>query len=201
MKKILKLTVFLLLAFFVFRAAPLIRDRQTLDRGLVRLHVVGATDSVEDQTVKLKVRDAVLECVASLGTPETAAEARALLEANLPVIREAANRALDGLDTAAVTLCREVFPVREYDSFTLPSGVYESLRVKIGEGEGRNWWCVVFPSLCLPAAGESLDTVAAGAGFSEGLTEAITDSECDVSFFFLDLLGKAESFFFRLFHS
>lgn len=201
MKKLVKLTVFLFLAALIFRGVCLVRDRRMLDTGLVRLHVVGASDSSEDQAVKLRVRDAVLECVESLGTPENAAEAKAMLEENLPAIRDAANRALEGMETATVTLCREVFPLREYDSFTLPSGVYESLRVKIGEAGGRNWWCVVFPSLCIPAAGESLDAVAAGAGFSENLTDAITDSECSVSFFFLDLLGKAESFFFDLFHS
>ena len=201
MRKILKLAVFLLLAFALLCGVSLLRDRQMLGRGLVRLHVVGASDRDCDQAVKLRVRDAVLECVAELGTPQTAAEAKTMLEQNLPAITEAANRALGGLETATVTLCREVFPVREYESFTLPSGVYESLRVRIGEGQGKNWWCVLFPSLCVPAAGESLDAVAAGAGFSEGLTNAITDSECSVSFFLLDLLGKAESFLFGLFHS
>ncbi len=201
MKKLLKLTVFLVLVSLIFQGFSLLRDRRMLDTGLVRLHVVGASDNEMDQAVKLQVRDAVLECVASLGTPQNAAEAKALLEENLPAIRDAANRALEGLENATVTLCREVFPAREYDSFTLPSGVYDSLRVKIGEAKGRNWWCVVFPSLCVPAAGESLDAVAAGAGFSQGLTDAITDSECSVSFFFLDLLGKAESFLFGLFHS
>ena len=201
MRKILKLAVFLLLASLLFRGISLLRDRQMLRSGLVRLHVVASSDSGDDQAVKLRVRDAVLECVADLGSPQTAAEAKAMLEENLPVITDAANRALGGLETATVTLCREVFPIREYESFTLPSGVYESLRVRIGEGKGQNWWCVVFPSLCVPAAGESLDAVAAGAGFSEGLTDAITDSECSISFFLLDLLGKAESFLFWLFHS
>ena len=200
MKKLAKLTAFFALSALLLQVIPLIRDRQMLDGQLVRLHVVGASDSAEDQTVKLRVRDAVLECVDSLGDPETVEEAKALLRENLPAIEQAANRALKGLDTATVTLCREVFPIREYESFTLPSGVYESLRVRIGEAEGRNWWCVVFPSLCLPAAGESLEAVAAGSGFSESLTDAITDSECSVSFFFLDLLGKAESFLFGLLH-
>ena len=199
MKKLLKWTACFLLVPVFLGGISLFRDRQTLNRDLVRLHVVGASDSEEDQTVKLRVRDAVLECVASLGNPQSIEEAKALLEANLPAITEAANRALDGLETATVTLCREVFPVREYDTFSLPSGVYESLRVKIGEGSGRNWWCVVFPTLCIPTVGESVDSVAAGAGFSETLTEAITAPETEVSFLLLDLLGKAESFFFRFF--
>ena len=197
MKKLLKWTAFVLILLGTF---SLLRDRQTLNRGLVRLHVVSASDSEADQALKLRVRDAVLECVDSLGDPQTVEEAKALLEANLPAITEAANRTLDGLDTATVTLCREAFPIREYDSFTLPSGVYESLRVKIGQAQGRNWWCVVFPSLCIPATGENIDSVAAGAGFSETLTEAITAPKTEVSFFLLDLLGKAESFLFSMFH-
>ena len=199
MKKLLKWTAFALLFPVLMGGISLLRDRQTLNQGLVRLHVVGASDSEEDQAVKLRVRDAVLECVSSFGNPQTAQEAKALLEENLPAIEEAANRALGGLNTATVTLCREIFPIREYDSFTLPSGVYESLRVKIGEARGRNWWCVVFPTLCIPANGENIDSVAAGAGFSENLTEAITGPETEISFFFLDLLGKAESFFYKLF--
>lgn len=200
MKKALKVTVILLLAALALRGAALVRDRRTLGQGLVRLHVVGASDSPHDQARKLRVRDAVLECVNALGDPATAEQAGQLLEENLPAIREAANRVLEGTETADVTLCREPFPVREYDSFTLPSGVYNSLRIHIGQARGRNWWCVVFPSLCLPATGEDLEAVAAGAGFSENLTDAITASECSVSFFFLDLLGKAENFLFDLFH-
>ena len=196
MKKLLKLTAFFLVALL---ALGLVRDRWMLDSGLVRLHVVGASDSSEDQTGKLQVRDAVLEYVRSLGTPDNVREAKRLLEENLSGITEAANRALGGRNTAIVTLCREAFPIREYDSFTLPSGVYDSLRVRIGEAAGRNWWCVVFPSLCVPAAGETMESVAAGAGFSENLTRTITGEEYTVSFALLDLLGKAESFFFRLF--
>lgn len=199
MKKLLKLAAFLLLVSLSLRCFGLLRDKATLSHGLVRLHVVGASDSLEDQTVKLRVRDAVLSCVRSLGAPETAEEARALLAENLPQITAAANEALAGLSTATVTLCREAFPTREYDTFTLPSGIYDSLRVRIGEGEGRNWWCVVFPRLCVPAAGESLDAVAAGAGFSDELVEAITQSECSVSFWFLEALGRGERFLRNLF--
>lgn len=200
MKKLLKLTAFFLVAFLGLSTVSLIRDRRMLDTGLVRLHVVGASDSEVDQAEKLRVRDAVLEYVRCLGIPENAPEAKRLLEENLSGITDAANRALGGRNTAAVTLCREAFPIREYDSFTLPSGVYDSLRVRIGEAAGRNWWCVVFPSLCVPAAGESMESVAAGAGFSENLTQTITAEQYTVSFFLLDLLGKAESFFFSLFH-
>lgn len=201
MKKLLKWTALVLFGLFLWQGYGLLRDRQTLDSGLVRLHVVGASDSASDQSVKLQVRDAVLAQVSRLGTPETAGEALALLEANLSSLEQAANetlRTLGSADTAAVTLCREAFPIREYDSFTLPSGVYESLRVKIGEAEGKNWWCVVFPTLCSP--GTDTEAAAVGAGFSQELTDAITSQDYEISFFLLDLLGSVESFLFRLFH-
>ena len=96
---------------------------------------------------------------------------------------------------AVVTFLKEKFPVREYDSFTLPSGVYESLRITIGDGEGRNWWCVVFPKLCVSAA--SVEDTAAGAGFSEPLTDAITQKQgYRIRFLLLDILGKIENLFY-----
>ena len=201
MKLLWKVTAFLALGLVLWQGYALLRDRQTLNTGLVRLHVVGETDSDRDQKIKLQVRDAVLSCVSSLGQPETAQEARELLQRNLSRVETAANAMLQKLGSTAkatVTLCREAFPIREYDSFALPSGVYESLRVTIGAGEGRNWWCVVFPKLCLPAAGDSLEAAAAGAGFSDSLTGAISRREYRVSFYFLDLLGKAENLLFRL---
>ena len=97
-----------------------------------------------------------------------------------------------------MTFDREAFPVRHYDSFSLPSGVYHSLRISLGSAQGQNWWCVVFPRLCLPAAGEDFQEVAAGGGFSQPLTDTLTQKEgYRIRFFTLDLLGRIENFFFR----
>ena len=101
-------------------------------------------------------------------------------------------------DRAVVTLTREEFPTREYDTFSLPAGVYDSLRVTIGSGEGRNWWCVVFPSLCVPAASDGTADMAVGAGFSDSLTGAITEEpEYEVRFFLLDCIGYLENLFHK----
>ena len=101
-------------------------------------------------------------------------------------------------DRANVTLTAEEFPTRIYDTFTLPAGIYDSLRITIGSGEGHNWWCVVFPSLCVPAATEGVADTAASAGFSDGLSGAITgQSGYDVRLFLLDCLGKLENLFHR----
>lgn len=203
MRKILKLLLLLVAVAYLMEFVAVAEDYRTLQDSVIRLHVVGASDSREDQEVKLQVRDAVVayveEAMRHVMTPE---EAKAWLQENLPQIKQAADDVLSGLgleDRAEVTLQSEAFPTRHYDTFSLPSGVYDALRVTIGEGKGQNWWCVVFPSLCLPAAGEKTEDVAAGAGFSDDLTNTVTGQEgYRIRFFFMDVLGKIENFFFNL---
>ena len=121
---------------------------------LVRLHVLAASDAPEEQAVKLRVRDAVLEAISPmLAGAESADEAEAVLREALPAVREAAERAAGGRPVA-VSLSPERYPTRDYGGFRLPAGRYRSLRVVLGEGRGHNWWCVVFPPLCLAAAEE-----------------------------------------------
>ena len=101
-------------------------------------------------------------------------------------------------ETAKITFLKEEFDTREYDTFSLPAGVYESLRITIGEGAGKNWWCVVFPSLCVPATTEGFADTAAGSGFDNSLTGALgNNGGYKVRFFLLDCLGRIENFFHR----
>ena len=202
MRKLLKRVGICLMISVSAWCGTLLADRQTLNEDLIRFHVVANSDGAEDQTVKLQVRDAVLaslqEDLAKIADVE---EAKAYLQANLPKIEAVANQTLKaaGFDCEAVaTLCREAFDTRYYDTFTLPAGVYEALRITIGEGEGHNWWCVAFPTLCLPATSEGFEAEAAGAGFPESLTGALAgDSEYEVRFFLLDVLGRLENRFSR----
>ena len=159
--------------------------QQQLAQKLIRLHVVANSDTAEDQRVKLLVRDAVLPATADVLEEETDPEEA--LQKGLPAIEQAANETLSRLgsgDTAKVSLRRELFPTRDYETFRLPAGVYRTLRVTIGTGEGHNWWCVVFPALCLPANAE--------AGFTDGEISALTEDsgEIEVEFKTLELLGK-----------
>jgi stage II sporulation protein R len=97
-------------------------------------------------------------------------------------------------ETVNVTFEKETFPIRHYDTFSLPSGVYQSLRIRIGQAEGKNWWCVVFPTLCIPQTGDGFQEVAAGSGFSDDLTLSLTREEgYEVRFFLLDWLGQLEN--------
>jgi stage II sporulation protein R len=126
--------------------------QRSIASGLVRLHVIAASDEAEEQALKLRVRDAVLAWLRPrLAEAADAAEAEEILLRELPGIREAALAASEGR-SVMVSLGPEDYPLRRYGGFTLPAGRYESLRVVLGEGEGHNWWCVIFPSLCLDAA-------------------------------------------------
>ena len=196
-----RMGICLLLAGVVWTWA-LIRDRAALSRELIRFHVVANSDSEIDQNVKLRVRDAVLDSLydgmADIGDVEKAKE---YLRENLPKIQSAANKALEaaGVDShAVVSLCRETFDIRKYDTFTLPAGVYESLRIVIGEGQGKNWWCVAFPTLCLGATTEEFEESAQMAGMSTSLTKTIAnEGSCRIRFFLLDALGKVENLCFQ----
>lgn len=140
-------------SFFPFAAAC-----GGLPENVVRLHVVANSDSEEDQSVKLLVRDAVLEEAAKwYGGAQSMEEASSQLCTHLQSLGETARTTLaeNGMEySAKVEMTEMYFSTRDYGTFRLPAGRYRTLRVTLGEGQGKNWWCVVFPSLCLPAAGE-----------------------------------------------
>jgi len=143
--------------------------------GVLRLHVIANSDSDADQALKLKVRDAILSKGSELFDGSiTADNAEQKLSSKIGSLEDEANRVIseNGFDyRAKVKIGEEYFPVREYENFTLPSGRYMSLTVTLGQGGGHNWWCVMFPPLCLPAA-ENRDEVY-DAVFSSDETEII----------------------------
>lgn len=151
---------------------------------VVRLHVLANSDSPEDQALKLKVRDAVLEItVPMLEGCKTQEEALALLESNGDALQAAAEAVItrEGYDYPVhIQLGMEEYPQRNYDSFCFPGGEYASLRIGIGEAEGQNWWCCLFPPLCLGASTVS-NQRAEDACISVGLTPSqykiITETE------------------------
>ena len=163
-----------------------------VSEGLVRLHVIAASDDATEQAIKLDVRDAVLSYLEpKLASAADIAGAKALIEANLEGIAAAAESAAQGREVN-VTLGEEYYPTREYDTFSLPAGRYQSLRVTLGEGAGHNWWCVVFPPLCLTAAESE-------AAFEEldGETRAIISSDgggVQFKFRLLELWGELMEF-------
>jgi len=158
MKRMKRLEISLLfgLAVAVCWALYCERTAENLSDRVLRLHVLAASDGAADQSLKLTVRDGVLAAAAPLlqGAPDKES-AREILDRALPDLESAARQAASAAGYGGpigVSLTRERFPSRYYDTFALPAGTYDALRVTIGEGAGQNWWCVVFPSLCLNAA-------------------------------------------------
>ena len=116
-------------------------SQRQLSLKLIRLHILANSDSEEDQAVKLKVRDAVLKAGIDIPPDQVA----------LKKLEEAAESCLadNGYDMEASASYEDIFiDTRDYDGFSLPAGYYKAVRIVIGEGKGRNWWCVVYPSLC-----------------------------------------------------
>ena len=156
------------------------RTQQQLSDKVLRLHVLANSDSEADQALKLKVRDSVLETASAIlaDCPDReTAEQR--LSAALLEIEDAARARIaaeGGEQTVTAELRPTVFPTREYEDFTLPAGEYLALRVVLGEGEGHNWWCVVFPPLCAEMT-SSLSQTAMAAGLTEEEVALITESD------------------------
>ncbi|MBE6655239.1 MAG: stage II sporulation protein R [Ruminococcaceae bacterium] len=157
---------------------PLADEAEIYDN-TVRLHVLANSDSAHDQEVKLCVRDAVLETITEITkNAENAEEAEALIADNIRAVCDAAKETLCKLGEdkeVSVTLSDEYYPTREYEDFKLPSGKYTSLRVMIGEAQGQNWWCVLYPQLCTSTAktGETLVKT----GFSKDQIDILTGGE------------------------
>ena len=122
----------------------------------VRLHVIANSDSEHDQSVKLFVRDRVLsELQILLAETASTEEAVAVIEENLDHLRAVCNETLEALGeemTADLYLKQEKYPTRHDENISLPAGVYQSLQIRIGDADGKNWWCVLFPTLCTSAA-------------------------------------------------
>ena len=198
MKKIAKRIAICGILWCFFWGCGLIMDHCILRNQLIRMHVIANSDSKQDQDIKLQVRDAVLHGIQKdLEQLTNVDTAKQYLQENLSKIEKMANDALHaaGFDgTSVVSLCEEAFPIRYYETFTLPAGVYESLKIVIGEGEGKNWWCVAFPSLCIPATAEAFSEQAMESGMSKELSNTLSgESGYEIRFFLLDLLGKIEN--------
>ena len=141
-----------LLALLLQTGGAALRTQEALSDKIIRLHILARSDAPADQSLKLQVRDRVLQETAPLlSGVRSRADAETVLREHLPQLADAARNALDasGCPCPVTLELRETeFPTRYYDAFALPAGRYLSLRVLIGDGAGRNWWCVAFPPLC-----------------------------------------------------
>ena len=170
--------------------------QESISGSLVRLHVLAVSDDSNEQRIKLNVRDSVLSYISpKLEDAESPDEAKRIISSELDGIKSAAETAAEGRPVK-VTLTQEYYPTRDYGRFSLPAGRYESLRVILGEGEGHNWWCVVFPPLCLTAA-ESDSAVESLDGEIRGIVTEEDGYRC--KFRIVELWGEVCDFFDSVF--
>ena len=181
MKKIIKIFVSIALGCFIILALP-ISGEEGLYSSVMRLHILANSDSEEDQALKLGVRDRlILEFGDEFSSYSGIDEADADVSSRIGEIESVAEAYVlsAGYDYGVrVTLGKEEYPTRNYGEISLPSGEYLSLRVIIGEGQGENWWCVLFPPMCTEAAlGEVIDYSDVSAGLTKEQYNVISEGD------------------------
>lgn len=147
-----KFIVLLILVTLALCAMQIDISRQIDPNSLIRIHVLGNSNSEADQSLKITVKNAVVAYLApQLKCSQSLDESRDIIQENMSQITQIANETLTqqgSTDTVTLQYGTFAFPVKYYGSFSLPAGNYEALRILIGEAKGRNWWCVLFPPLC-----------------------------------------------------
>ncbi|MBQ7120564.1 MAG: stage II sporulation protein R [Oscillospiraceae bacterium] len=197
-KHIFELVIIFVLASILSLGAFANDTQKSISEKMVRLHVIANSDSESDQAVKLKVRDAILEEVANLTEDcKDIAEVQKKISENLPRLTAVAENTLseNGFNYGAeAELAKTFFPSKYYDGFALPAGEYNALRIKLGEASGKNWWCVLFPPLCISAAEEPAEIQLSESGLSDDEIKLVTSDEIEYKYKF-----KIVEFFQNLF--
>lgn len=156
MKIFMKVLVAVTVVAVMISLVPFESACSDLQNDVLRLHIRANSDSDEDQDLKLYVRDTIIDEISPLyDDVKTKSDAKRITQENLDYIRSVAQEAVfeKGYDyTVTAKINNEFFDTRYYSDFTMPSGYYDSLFIEIGEARGENWWCVMYPSLCVGAA-------------------------------------------------
>ena len=137
-----------------------VKTSEDISNKVFRLHILANSNSTEDQNTKLMLKNFILENSEDVIGGKTLDEAIRNAKNNRKEITEMCNEYLKsiGIDyKVVVSVVKEYFKTRVYDDFTLPAGKYNSLKIELGEAKGHNWWCIVFPSVCLSACTESMN--------------------------------------------
>ena len=193
-ERIIGIALMLILVFT--SVAALAGDVSDVSDKVVRIHVIANSDSDMDQECKLNVRDAIIKYAADT-FPKDASKSDTIkyIEKNMKKIEMIAQETIDkfGLEYGAkVSIVEMDFDKKEYEDITMPAGKYDAIRVVIGEGKGKNWWCVMYPPLCVPMATDDPMKV-----FSERETDMLHNSQnYEIKFALLELfdnIGRAFS--------
>lgn len=168
------------------------RECRALQEDVLRLHILANSDSAEDQAVKLRVRDELLARTDELFNSAASRDgAEALAEAHLAEVEQIAEEVLreQGFDYPVHAEVAELFfDTRVYDGFTMPAGRYHALQITLGEGAGHNWWCVLYPPLCIGAASEIEEELSS---FTPGERQVLeAEPEYEIRFFLVEAAGR-----------
>ena len=160
MSKTIKLfiPIFLIILIIGSYVSPFIKTSENISNQIFRLHILANSDSDEDQQLKLKVRDNILVSGEELfKNCKTLEEIINVSNQNIKYFQKIAENTIkeNGYTyPVKVYVDKEYFNTRHYDKITLPSGIYNALKIEIGAAKGHNWWCVMFPAICLPAVSD-----------------------------------------------
>lgn len=193
----------LLVSVFMQGAVHCAAAKEQIKGDVFRLHIIANSDSDEDVRLKLKVRDAILEASEDIfGGAMTAEQAEKCAAKKLDEFKAAAERTVreNGYNYSIECEIADVyFDERTYGGVTLPEGEYSALRIMIGEAKGHNWWCVMFPQLCLPGVTDTQAVLQSayddGAITDEELQILSDPSSYEVRFYFAELFDKIYSYF------
>lgn len=155
-KIFISLSIGLLASIVISIFTGFANDCNEIRQSVFRLHILANSDTTEDQSLKLKVRDKILDKTSYLfENVKSSKEAKKIANENIDKIIEVAQQEVynQGYDYKVnAYVANMYFDTRDYDTFSLPAGKYDALRVTIGQANGKNWWCVLYPSMCLPSA-------------------------------------------------
>lgn len=181
----------------IFSMLPFETECKEISNEVFRLHILANSDSDSDQQLKLKVRDRVLNYTESLfKNAHSKQEAESVVSENLQDICNVALKEVrsNGYDYGVkAEITNMYFTTRYYDSYTLPSGMYDALRISIGSGEGKNWWCVMYPSVCIST--EENQDKAAKEALNDNQYDIVKNEKYEYKFKIVEIFEKIRSFF------
>ena len=151
--------LFMIITLSLSMLQPIITSSENISNKVLRLHILANSDSTEDQNLKLTVKEYFLDNTKDLFNGKTLEDNINIAKNNIDYMEKICNDCIEqnGYDyKATVSIDKEFFETRVYDDFTMPAGIYNSIKIQIGQGKGHNWWCIVFPSVCLSACTESM---------------------------------------------
>lgn len=190
---ILFIAFFFLFAICIDSFSAFSRECMALRQDVLRLHVIANSNSANDQQIKLQIRDEILKETGDWFESASGKEnAEIKIEENIQIVESVALRKLQELGInqgVSVTIGKSFFDTRVYGDLTMPAGWYDAVRVVIGEGNGKNWWCVLYPPLCLPAA---VDRNV----FTEAEWALLESPKYEVHFLLYELWEKWKAYFF-----